>query len=99
LSKFKDYYMVLGVPPRAHARAIEEKYWEQAHELHREPTKKAQKRLVVLNEAYETLGTPHKRDVYDRQRAQVVGNGNSHSAGPGFFQVCVNLLGKAFRPD
>ena len=43
MAKFKDLYRVLGIPPRAHARTIEEKYWEQAHELHREPTKKAAK--------------------------------------------------------
>ena len=41
LGKFKDYYRVLGVPPCSHARVIEERYWEQAHELHGEPTRRA----------------------------------------------------------
>src|SRR4051794_32897257 len=65
--KLKDYYDVLGIPHRAHVRVIEESYWEQAHELKKTPTRKAIKKLQALNEAYEVLGTPHKRLVYDGQ--------------------------------
>jgi curved DNA-binding protein len=98
LGKFKDYYHVLGVPPRAHARLIEERYWEQAHELHGEPTRRAARRLRLINEAYETLGTPHKRERYDQQRAHFVAS-SAPSPGPGLLQTFVSLLGKPFRPD
>ena len=94
----KDYYDVLGVPPRSHARIIEESYWERAHALHGVPTKKAQQRLGVLNEAYEVLGSPHKRAEYDRRRARQA----EEEAGKrrrGFFNMLVSLIGKPFRPD
>ena len=59
MAKFKDYYAVLGIPPRSHARVIEERYWEMAHGLHNDlhvaPTKKMQKRLHQINEAYERM--------------------------------------------
>ena len=98
MAKFKDYYDVLGVPLRAHARVIEERYWEQAHELHGEPTRRAVKRLRLINEAYETLGSPHRRERYDQQRARLVAS-EAPVAGPGLLQMFVSLLGKPFRPD
>jgi curved DNA-binding protein CbpA len=98
LPKFKDYYQVLGVPPRCHHRLIEESYWELAHGLHSVPTRKAQHRLAALNEAYETLGSPHKRSEYDRRWEQRAEQSNGHER-PGFLQLFVNLLGKPFRPD
>lgn len=96
----KDYYSILGVEPQSHFRVIEETYWEQAHDLHLVPTRKAQRRLKALNEAYETLGTPHKRAEYDRRMrgAGRNGNGNGHHRG-GLLQSFVSLLGKPFRPD
>lgn len=98
MGKFKDYYEVLGIPYGAHARVIEEKYWEQAHELHQEPTKKAARRLSLINEAYETLGSPYRRAAYDRRRQQQAGqDGNGRRTG--VLQSFVNLVGKAFRPD
>ncbi|MBI5289265.1 MAG: DnaJ domain-containing protein [Chloroflexi bacterium] len=103
MAKFKDYYAVLGVSPRSHARVIEEKYWERAHELHHvlhiEPTKKLQKKLTQINEAYEVLGSPHKRSAYDRKLSDVI----EHQAGmhrpPTFLQSFVTVLSKPFRPD
>ncbi len=98
MGKFTDYYHVLGVPPRSHARLIEERYWEQAHELHGEPTRRAVKRLRLINEAYETLGTPHRRERYDQQRAQLIASGDPEPR-DGLLQTFVGLLGKPFRPD
>ena len=97
MARSKDYYEVLGVTPRTHARLIEESYWERAHELHGVPTRKAQQRLSVLNEAYEILASPHKRAAYDRQRATA--ERERASNGAGFMQTLLNLLGKPFRPD
>ena len=98
LGKFRDYYQVLGVPPRSHARVIEERYWEQAHELHDEPTRRAVKRLRLINEAYETLGSPHRRERYDQQRAKLIAS-NAPDPRRNFLQLFAGLLGKAFRPD
>ena len=98
MPKFRDYYIVLGVPPRSHARVIEERYWEQAHELHGEPTRRAAKRLRLINEAYETLASPHRRERYDQQRAYMIAE-NAPAPGPGILQSLISLLGKPFRPD
>jgi DnaJ-class molecular chaperone len=99
LRRIKDHYATLGVEPRSHARVIEETYWERAHELHGVPTRQAQRRLKVLNEAYETLASPHKRAAYDRKRREFENEVAASQRGPGFFQMFVNLLGKPFRPD
>lgn len=96
--KSKDYYDVLGVPPRSHVRIIEESYWERAHSLQAIPTRKAQQRLGALNEAYETLGSPHKRAEYDRGRGRDAQAPRS-GASSGFLTILVSLLGKPFRPD
>jgi curved DNA-binding protein CbpA len=98
VAKFKDYYEVLGVPPRSHARVIEETYWERAHELHSVPTRSAQKRLSALNEAYEVLGSPHKREDYDRRHRYEHQQDGAGSAGR-FWQSVLSLLTKPFRPD
>ncbi len=96
----KDYYALLGVAPRSHARMIEESYWERAHDLHGVPTRKALQRLGAVYEAYEVLGTPHKRAEYDRHRG-ANGDSNGHGSGHAgsILNTLVNILGKPFRPD
>jgi curved DNA-binding protein len=98
MTRFKDYYEVLGVPPRCHARVIEETYWERAHKLHQVPTKKAQVRLSALNEAYETLGSPHKRALYDQWRARQERQAAEQER-PRFIEALFSVLTKPFRPD
>jgi curved DNA-binding protein CbpA len=93
----KDYYELLGVPPRSHVRVIEESYWERAHSLQSIPTRKAQRRLGALNEAYETLGSPHKRAEYDRRRRDAQDAAAGSSAG--LLHTLISLLGKPFRLD
>lgn len=99
MARIKNYYATLGVEPRSHARVIEETYWERAHELHGVPTRQAQKRLKTLNEAYETLASPHKRAAYDRKLREFESHNGDVARGGGFLQMFVNLLGKPFRPD
>jgi curved DNA-binding protein CbpA len=98
VAKFKDFYRVLGIPPRSHFRDIEETYWEQAHALRRQPTRKAAQRLKALNEAYEVLASPHRRAEYDIRYRRENDEENGHNS-PSMLQSFVNLLGKAFRPD
>ena len=97
VAKFKDLYRVLGVPPRCHFRDIEEAYWEQAHALRQQPTRKAAQRLKAINAAYEVLGSPHRRAQYDAMWGDRNGDGGGDDR-PGALQSFVNLLGKAFRP-
>lgn len=68
----RDYYAVLGVSSRAHARVIEEAYWELAFRYHSrmDRSRRASRQLRLLNEAYETLGTPSLRLAYDRARRE-----------------------------
>ena len=68
----KDYYQVLGVKETASARAIERAYWDMARTYHKKSarSKSAKRRLLTLNEAYENLATPTKREAYDLQRRQ-----------------------------
>jgi DnaJ-class molecular chaperone len=66
----KDYYQVLGVDETATGRAIEKAYWNMARSYHKKAARNrtVNKRLVKLNEAYENLASPDKRQAYDRQR-------------------------------
>ncbi len=97
MSKVKNYYDVLGIPRRAHVRVVEESYWEQAHELKKMPTRKAAKRLSALNEAYEVIGTPHKRLRYDQQ--WMTARTDDGVGRPSFLQAFASLLSRPFRPD
>jgi curved DNA-binding protein CbpA len=98
LAKFRDLYRVLGVSPRSHFRDIEEAYWEQAHALRLQPTRKAAHRLRAINGAYEVLASPHRRAEYDARWRQNHGDGHDRSRS-GVLQLFVSLVGKAFRPD
>jgi curved DNA-binding protein CbpA len=96
LAKFKDYYQVLGIEPRVHFRVIEESYWESAHALKKQPTRAAAKKLRALNEAYEVLGSPHRRMAYDRQFA-VESKQRPSDQRPGAFQQLFGMLARPFR--
>jgi DnaJ-class molecular chaperone len=69
----RDHYQVLGVKETATGRAIEKAYWNMARTYHKKAARNrsVNKRLVRLNEAYETLASPDKRQAYDRQRREI----------------------------
>ena len=62
------------------------------------PTRKAARRLRAINEAYEVLGTPHKRLQYDSEYLgyQTL---REEPPRPRLLDTIVSLLGKPFRPD
>ena len=55
-----DYFDVLGLRRDATYREIEAAYWRLAHER--------RDQLPLLNEAWEVLGNPERRDVYKAEQ-------------------------------
>ena len=64
-----DYYAFLQVPPTATQSEIERSYHHLARQFHPDLNQQAlDKHIKLLNEAYEVLGNPSKRALYDAQR-------------------------------
>ncbi|HZP57588.1 MAG TPA: DnaJ domain-containing protein [Dehalococcoidia bacterium] len=95
--KRKDFYRILGLSPNAHHREIEQSYWEQAHALQKIPTRRAAIRLKAINEAYEILGSPHRRAAYDARMGRFLRERDDEREG--LLQAVVGLIGRAFRPE
>lgn len=75
----KDYYEILGVPRNASAEDIKRAYRRLAREHHPDMVKEsdkaaAEKRFKEINEAYQVLSDPQKRNMFDQ----------FGSPGPGF---------------
>lgn len=67
--EFKDYYQVLGVPPKATDGDIKKAFRTLARKYHPDVAKdkkSAEEKFKELNEAHEVLGDPASRQKYDR---------------------------------
>ena len=69
--KFKDYYQTLGVSKDASPDAIKKSFRDLARRFHPDKVQgsgkgQAETRFKEINEAYEVLGSPEKREKYDR---------------------------------
>jgi DnaJ-class molecular chaperone len=66
--QYKDYYATLGVARTAAEKDIKSAYRRLARQLHPDVNKdpKATERFKLVNEAYEVLSDPKKREKYDR---------------------------------
>jgi DnaJ-class molecular chaperone len=65
---FKDYYKILGVERTADAKAVKQAYRRLARKHHPDMNpgnKSAGERFKEINEAYEVLSDPEKRQRYD----------------------------------
>lgn len=94
--EMKDYYAELGIAPDADDQVIKQTYRHLARQYHPDVNsgdKQAEERFKAINEAYQTLGDPEKRQQYDAFRQQYQQwqqsgnqpgfNAGSWQAGPG----------------
>ena len=70
----QDYYSTLGVSKSASPEEIKRAYRKLAHEHHPDKDKGSEAKFKEINEAYQVLSSPEKRQQYDRFGA---------AAGPG----------------
>jgi len=76
--EYKDYYDILGVPRTATAEEIRGAFRKKAREYHPDVAKdkvKGAEKFKEVNEAYEVLSDPAKRNQYDQMGREVPGGG------------------------
>ena len=76
----EDYYKVLGVKRDASQKEIQRAYRELARKLHPDMNPgdaKAKEKFQRVQQAYDVLNDPEKREMYDRYGSSF------QSAGPG----------------
>jgi curved DNA-binding protein len=66
--KYQDYYQILGVPRDAEKSDIKKAYRKLARRYHPDVNSEAdaEEKFKEINEAYEVLKDPDKRQAYDR---------------------------------
>jgi len=70
---YKNYYGILGVPPDADRKVIQQTFRQLARKYHPDVNpgnKEAEEKFKAINEAYEVLSDAEKRKKYDELRVQ-----------------------------
>lgn len=99
----KDYYKTLGVSKSSSAEEIKKAYRKLAVEFHpdKNKSKEAEDKFKEINEAYEVLSNPSKRQNYDRfgsagAQGGPFGGGAGFQGGQGPFQYYYSSSGGPF---
>lgn len=84
--EFKDYYAVLGVEPGSGESEIKQAFRRLARKYHPDVSKEkgAEDRFKAINEAYEVLKDPGKRNAYEQLRAGGFRQGQDFRPPPGW---------------
>lgn len=77
----KNYYEILGIQPGSDLNQIKSAYREKARKFHPDTSKtETLDKFLLIQEAYETLCEPHKRECYDLELNKV--NASRHRWSP-----------------
>lgn len=89
MPKTEDYYQVLGVRRDASQADIQKAFRDLARKYHPDvnPEKDAKKKFQQIQQAFDVLNDPKKREMYDRygHSFQSAGGGPQGGPGPGGF--------------
>lgn len=80
----RDYYEILGVAKGASADEIKKAYRRLAVQMHPDKEGGTEEKFKELNEAYQVLSNPDKRQRYDQFGHAGVGSSAASDGGPGF---------------
>ena len=80
----RDYYDILGVPNHAGKEELKKAYRKKALEFHpdRNKASDAEEKFKEVNEAYEVLSNPQKRQTYDQFGHAAFEQGGGFPGGP-----------------